>query len=145
MKGGYDVLTDQQMIVAVKGIIYHKGKVLLLKRSLEEQSGAGEWEIPGGKIEFDEKLEEALQRESKEEIGLDTKVEELLYATTFKTDLHRQIILLVYLCVTKGEEVTLSDEHSEYIWADEEELRLRLPQRIIEEWEENNVFKRMKG
>lgn len=45
-----------------------KGEVLLVKRGVDP--GKGKWDIPGGFIEFDETLEEAVAREVEEELGI---------------------------------------------------------------------------
>ncbi|MBR0213028.1 MAG: NUDIX domain-containing protein [Alphaproteobacteria bacterium] len=41
--------------VALKAIIHKDGKILVLKRSCEEDVFAELWDIPGGKIEYGEK------------------------------------------------------------------------------------------
>ena len=55
------------MSVAAMGILYNKEKGLLL----EKRTDTGEWCVPGGAIELNETLEEALAREVKEETNLD--------------------------------------------------------------------------
>jgi ADP-ribose pyrophosphatase YjhB (NUDIX family)/mannose-6-phosphate isomerase-like protein (cupin superfamily) len=52
----------------VYGIALNESKVLLVKQ--EKGPHAGKWELPGGKIEEGETLEEALRREFCEEVGL---------------------------------------------------------------------------
>lgn len=94
----------------------------------------------GGKIEFGEDLETALLREIKEEVGLSVTVERILYATTFKTDPTRQVVILTYLCSSKSKDAVLSNEHSNYKWATKAQLRLLLSQEIISDFEKNNVF-----
>ncbi|WP_423409293.1 NUDIX domain-containing protein [Heyndrickxia sp. MSNUG] len=131
---------ENQMIFAVKGVIINAGKVLILKRSEDEEVGGGSWENVGGKIEFGEELEAALMREVKEETGLDIIVERILYATTFKTNPKRQIVLLTYLCTTDGTEISLSTEHMDYLWASEDQLKVKLPQEILRDFERNDVF-----
>ena len=55
------------MAVAAMGILYNEEKGLLL----EKRTDTGEWCVPGGAIELNETLEEALAREVKEETNLD--------------------------------------------------------------------------
>lgn len=55
--------------VAVGALRDKQGRVLLAKRSEHVHQG-GLWEFPGGKLEVDETLEQALQRELDEELGI---------------------------------------------------------------------------
>ncbi|WP_438804679.1 NUDIX hydrolase [Oceanobacillus saliphilus] len=128
------------MVVALKGVIVNNGKVLIVQRAENDEIGGGTWECVGGKIEFGEDLEAALLREIKEEIGLSVTIEKILYATTFKTDPARQVVLLTYLCRSNSKEVILSKEHSNYKWATKDQLRLLLTPEIIRDFEKNNVF-----
>jgi 8-oxo-dGTP diphosphatase len=129
-----------KMVVVVKGLILHEGKVLIVQRAKDDEIGGGTWELVGGKIEFGEDLETALVREIKEEVGLDVTVEKILYATTFKTDPTRQVVILTYLCRTNNREVALSKEHMDYRWSTKEQLRFLLTPEIISDFERNNVF-----
>ncbi|MEI7579682.1 MAG: NUDIX domain-containing protein [bacterium] len=45
-----------------------QGEILLVKR--KDDPAKGLWDLPGGFVEFDETLEESIQREIKEELGL---------------------------------------------------------------------------
>ncbi len=56
-----------------------RGEILLALRSQQAKNERGKWEIPGGAVEFGETLEQALQREIKEEIGIEIEVGELLH------------------------------------------------------------------
>jgi len=68
--------------------------------------------MPGGRIKFGEKLEEAVRRESKEETGLNVKVKQVFNAWTFiKADRGLQLVGIDFLCVAKQEEIRLSEEH----------------------------------
>ena len=58
------------LVVAVV-LIDRDGRVLLSQRP-SGKSMAGLWEFPGGKVENGEVPEEALIRELKEELGIDT-------------------------------------------------------------------------
>ncbi|WOH35819.1 8-oxo-dGTP diphosphatase MutT [Thalassotalea fonticola] len=53
------------------GVIYKDQQFFLTKR-LEHTHQGGKWEFPGGKVENNETVHEALHRELKEEIAIDT-------------------------------------------------------------------------
>ncbi len=65
-----------QWIPVVAAIIRKDDQLLLGKRP-EGSSLAGIWEFPGGKIESEETPEIALQRELKEEIGVEAEIGEI--------------------------------------------------------------------
>lgn len=132
---------ENKIVVALKAVIVNQGKILILRRSGTDEVGPGEWETVGGKVEFGEDLETALVREVKEEAAIDVCVEKLIYAVTFLTGPNRQIVLLSYLCRTNQSEVTLSTEHSEYMWATKSEIAQYLPKAIIEDFNKYNVLK----
>jgi len=132
------------MVPVVKGIVLCNQKMLLLRRSLQDDIDPGVWEGVGGKIEFGETMQEALRREVKEEAGLSVQVGDLLYATTFFTNPTRQIFLLTYACTADSSEVILSGEHMDYCWAGREEVMRRLSSGILKDLLENNIFERLR-
>ncbi|WP_354093871.1 NUDIX hydrolase [Clostridium gasigenes] len=134
------MININKIVVAVKGVIFNHGKVLIIKRNENNDVGGGTWECVGGKIEFGEDLEAALVRETNEEVGLDITVENILYATTFLTDSTRQVVILTYLCRSNKCDVVLSEEHTEYKWATKDQLKNLLFIDIINDFEKNNVF-----
>jgi len=52
-------------------IVNEKGELFLTKRGQHATNERGTWEIPGGKVQFGETLEDAVKREMKEEYGVD--------------------------------------------------------------------------
>jgi 8-oxo-dGTP diphosphatase len=128
-------MPENKIVVALKGIITLNGNILIIKRAGSDQVGAGTWEFPGGKLEFGETLEQALMREVKEEVGIDITVEKIAYASSFLTDPARQVIIIAYHCRTEHEKITLSEEHTDYLWASKGELARYLPSSIVEDLE----------
>ena len=105
------------IVVALKGIIFWNDTILIIKRSQTDTVGAGTWEPPGGELDFGERPEEALIREIKEEVGLDTTKDCILYALSFMSSPSRQVIVIAYRCIANEGSVTLSHEHSDFLWA----------------------------
>lgn len=78
------------------------------------------WTVPGGHVEWGEKLEEAVKREAKEETGLDiTNIQFFnILEMIFPKELHepRHMISMEHTAETVSTEVTLNDEMQEYVW-----------------------------
>src|SRR5437870_5743080 len=62
--------------VGVGALVHRGGKVLLVRRAKEPNKGR--WIIPGGLVELGEKLEQAVLREVKEELGFDASIDLML-------------------------------------------------------------------
>jgi 8-oxo-dGTP diphosphatase len=86
------------MTVVAAALVDGEGRVLLQQR-LPGRSMAGLWEFPGGKVEEDERPEEALIRELKEELGIDV-AESCLAPFAFASHAYPSFHLLMplYLC-----------------------------------------------
>jgi 8-oxo-dGTP diphosphatase len=105
-------------------IINDEGKILIVKRD-KEIIYVDKWDVPGGKLDNDEKLSEAISREISEEVGLKLeKVVCTLSSSKFKGKLGDNLIIYrnIYLCRAKGK-INLSPEHSEYKWVLPQELK----------------------
>jgi 8-oxo-dGTP diphosphatase len=57
------------MLQVVAGIIEREGRILVCRRKAQ-QTHALKWEFPGGKVERNETLPQALERELAEELGI---------------------------------------------------------------------------
>jgi len=111
--------------VGVKILIKNnRGQYLLIQRSQPLPDGT-EWDIPGGRIEPDERLEQALAREVKEEIGVELDSETRLVSArdiiVQEADLH--VVRLTYTADFE-ESVILSEEHQDFKWATQKEALL---------------------
>ncbi|MDF2801406.1 MAG: hydrolase [Anaerocolumna sp.] len=128
------------VINSMKGMIIYNNKVLILKRALETNFGGGNWEFPGGKLEFGEELIDGLKREIHEETGLTVEVKKILFATSFRIHENKQVIIMNYLCQSNTSKVELSDEHTDFMWADKKELLIHLDKRILKDINENHIL-----
>ncbi|MFT5812315.1 MAG: 8-oxo-dGTP diphosphatase [Psychroserpens sp.] len=61
----------KKIVHVAVGVIKHKDKFFLTKRLADSHQG-GKWEFPGGKVEKNETVYQALQRELKEEVAINT-------------------------------------------------------------------------
>ena len=62
----------ERPVVAVGAVIVEAGRLLLVERA--HPPGAGRWAVPGGQVEPGESLVSAVQREVREETGLEVEV-----------------------------------------------------------------------
>ena len=107
----------QQVTAAV---IEKDGKILIARRKQKDPLG-GKWEFPGGKLESGETPEACLNRELREELGIETRVEEFLCSSRFVYR-HIAIELLTYRTSYVSGEITLN-EHDRVEWVLPEELK----------------------
>ena len=95
-------------------------KILLLRRSKNETSQHGLWELPGGKLEKKQTPKEAALQETLEEAGV-----EPLIIRTLKPHIDEQMEKIYYGFISrimaKKIDVKLSDEHDKYSWMTVEE------------------------
>ena len=112
-----------QYFLAVKGIIRRSdGKMLVLKRSANDDHKPSVWETVGGGMDREETPQEALMREIQEETSLDVRVDVPFNVFSFKKDTGEFKVGITFLCEYLSGEVVLSDEHSEYRWIDPKEF-----------------------
>lgn len=106
--------------VGVKLLIKNnQDKFLFIQRSEPLPDGTGiKWDIPGGRIDASERLEDALKRELLEEIGvtLDQPVQLIAAQDIVIEDVELHVVRLTYT-TDLSEDVVLGDEHQDLKWA----------------------------
>ena len=100
--------------VGGRAVVRDGGKILLLRRA-DRGFDAGLWEFPGGKIETGEELVAALEREVREETGLEVSVGRP-FATWHFVKEPFWVTGVTFVCDRISGEVALSREHSEHAW-----------------------------
>ena len=97
--------------VTVDAIIEREGKILLIKR--KNLPFQGQWALPGGFVEYSEKVEDALIREVMEETGL--KVDDMRFHGVYSEpgrDPRGHVISLCYIASGSGD-VKAGDDAAE--------------------------------
>ena len=112
---------NQKPIVHVAAAIFTKGDKVLACRRAPHKSSAGFWEFPGGKVEEGESSFEALEREIKEELGIDCKAK-WTYDTSV-TEVGDQLIRLeTIVCESDHLDELSSTDHDDFRWLEVDEL-----------------------
>ena len=108
--------------VAGKAIIRKKGKILILQRAQKSSHDPGQWELPGGKIDYGEDLINALKREVMEETGIVIRT-----GRPFKTWHFIKepfwVTGITYVCDYVSGSISLSSEHDAHAWIQPEEYK----------------------
>jgi 8-oxo-dGTP diphosphatase len=115
--------TKENVDKIVVGIfVQNKNSILVLKR-LEDDSYPGMYEIPGGGVEMNEEITDAIIRELKEETSLEVS-DILLYINSFdyRTSSGKLTRQFNFLVKTHDIDVKWHPEHQQYKWITEKEL-----------------------
>jgi ADP-ribose pyrophosphatase YjhB (NUDIX family) len=111
-------------LVGVGGVVIDRGRVLLIRRGSEPLKG--EWSIPGGLLELGEELAAGVQRELKEETGLD--VEPLESIVVFDRIMRKgkrvkyHYVIVDYLCRRKRGRLRPASDVVDARWVRREDL-----------------------
>ncbi len=109
------------MIVVVAALALREDRLLIAQRP-DGSHLAGRWEFPGGKLEADELPERALERELREELGVESETGRIYQAIPYRYP-GKDVLLLFYLTrITRGEPQPI--EEAAVRWVREDELGL---------------------
>lgn len=98
-------------------IVNNQGQILLVK----SYKWGDRYTVPGGHIELGERSQQAVEREIKEEVGLDVEPVKILMVqeAVFPRDYikHEHYIFMDYLCRATSSDVKVDNkEIQEYLW-----------------------------
>jgi len=113
----------EKMYFAQKAFILDGGKLLLVQKAPGDPDNPGRWEVPGGRMDFGEDVDEHIMREVKEEVGLSIKPGRPFYIWQWQlkrkqggatsADLSIQIVAVARLCEAVTKELDFSNRVSE--------------------------------
>lgn len=110
-------MTFQPIVLAA---IERDGKFLLTLRNHYEDPKSvfhNKWQLPGGKVEFGESVEDALIREIKEELNTDIKTRRLFPKIYDKMRKNTHYIFFCFICeIDVKAKVVLNREATRYDW-----------------------------
>jgi 8-oxo-dGTP diphosphatase len=110
--------------IVVGAVVVHNNEVLLLQRHGGDFMG-GVFEIPSGKVEEGESLEDALYREVKEESGIRVKdVKKLLSPLEYVSQSGKKTRQINFLVIPETPiNLVISEEHSWFLWIPLKEIQ----------------------
>ncbi len=82
-------------VIVAAGIVIERGSVLLSRRK-QGTHLAGLWEFPGGKVESGEDPKAALARELREELGIDTVIDDIVDVAFHRYDDADKAVLILF-------------------------------------------------
>ena len=101
--------------VAVGAVCVHADALLLVRRG--RGPAAGEWSVPGGRVERGETLHEAVVRETFEETGLEVVVDRFLgWVERSTTTYHFVILDFAVTVLDPVQPVVAGDDAAEAAW-----------------------------
>ena len=113
-------------------LIQNDGCYLLCKMADDRGVFPGQWALSGGGVEPGERIEEALRREVREELGEQLVLSEIT-PWTFSDDIRTKtyadgsqeeiyMIYLIFDCVAANREVNINEEFQDFAWVKAEDL-----------------------
>jgi 8-oxo-dGTP diphosphatase len=115
-----------RIIEGVSGALIKDGKILIVRRSKDDDFLPGYYELPGGSIEPNETREQAVTRELQEELSLKVKTLKPYHEFSYQPGPNTKCTDYEYLVALADDEniknLHLSPEHDDYKWIDIEEL-----------------------
>jgi len=108
----------EKTIIASGPVIIEDGKVLLNKEM--KQTGETPWLFPGGEVEdFDISLEQACQREAKEEMGIDVEILSVIKPMLVKRpETPDKMAILIHYVAKRNGEISPAENIVDWGWFD---------------------------
>jgi mutator protein MutT len=107
-------MIDSRPLVCVGAIAVDADHLLMIRRG--HGPAAGEWSVPGGRVEFGETLAEAVVRELAEETGLEGVCDRLVgWVERFGEGYH-YVILDFWVTILSTEQPAAGDDAAEAAW-----------------------------
>lgn len=110
-----------EKIDVAKILVERNGEFLVVQKNSNYDWKADKWELPGGKIESNENLDESAIRELKEETGL--KSQDFRKVVRVEVEKEQCVNCEILYTKTASGNLELSEEHKDYRWVTPREFR----------------------
>jgi ADP-ribose pyrophosphatase YjhB (NUDIX family) len=125
--------------VCVGAVAVDSDRLLMIRRG--HGPAAGEWSVPGGRVEAGETLAEAVVREVAEEAGLEAVCDDMIGWVERIGDGFHFVILDFGVTILEPEPVTAGDDAAEAAWVPlDQVVELRLVEGLAEFLHENGIL-----
>lgn len=115
-------MTDEFLQFAQKALIIKNNKLLIIKKSTKDINSPNQWEVPGGRKQVGENLEQHIIREVKEEVGLDILPKEIFDMWEFSIPVNGKkntVVAVARFCELTNENIVITEDVIDnYKWAD---------------------------
>lgn len=112
------ILMNQR--ISVRAIVRNNEKTLLLRRANGRSTILGQYELPGGKLDYGEQPEDALRRYLHDDAGLHIQTMQLFDAVTYvdhdDRDIQYGVIVYLVSLAQADRPVRLNQNYDKYIW-----------------------------
>jgi 8-oxo-dGTP pyrophosphatase MutT (NUDIX family) len=112
------LILENKKFASAHVVIFKNNKFLILKRSKTDDWMPEHYGLPGGKLDKNENIKEALVRECKEEANIDIKQEDLIFLPKISSKSEHGF----YYTTKFSGDIKLDHEHDDYKWTDYEHL-----------------------
>lgn len=120
-----------KLSIKIKGIVKHHGKYLLVQKWYDDNIvNPYKWEFVDNILGEGERPEEAVLHNIEVHTGLVTKIEKILYTWTYKVG-DTNCVGIAFVCESDEGIVILSDDYSNSIWVDGDELKNYIEDRFM--------------
>ena len=108
----------------VAGIVRHKGKVLILKKSPNDYNYPNRWSFCSGYVKEFESAEDTVLREIKEETGLNATIAKKgrLFQKKDKNN-GKHWVIMPFICKAKSRNIKLDHENVEFRWINYNDIK----------------------
>jgi len=104
-------MEEQQPRITAAVLVEHQGTFLLAERNKENYNGY--WIIPGGGVHFGERIQDAAQREIKEETNIDVEIVRFIaYKEIINVPGKYHSVVFFYLATPKHHNIKAQDDVS---------------------------------